>query len=178
MNSLINLINGPKRDFSTSAGAVDDLDPLHFPDLYENIIFRRVSAYFIDVVIIGILIALTSFSLGLLGVVTFGATWGIMGIVLFLIPFAYHTILIGGDGSATFGMRVMELEVRNWMGGHPEYFQAGLQTFLFYASIALTAWLILLIAFFSDSRRCLHDLFSGTVVVNRVNYENGTEDTE
>ncbi len=175
---MSNLINGPNLNSSSSVDVADDFDPLHHPEYYESIIFRRVSAYILDAVIIGILIGLASFSLGLLGVVTFGATWGIMGLVLFLIPFAYHTLLIGGSMSATFGMRVMNLEVRNWMGGHPEYVQAAIQTFLFYGSIALTAWLILLIAFFSDSRRCLHDLFSGTVVINRVNYAGELDNRE
>jgi len=74
------------------------------------------------------LIGLASFSLCILGIVTFGATWGIMGLVLFIIPFDCHSILIGGSDSATFGMRLMNMEVKNWMGGSPEYIQAAIQT--------------------------------------------------
>ena len=91
-------------------------------------IFLRVVAYALDAVIIGMLIGLASFSLCILGIVTFGATWGIMGLVLFIIPFDCHSILIGGSDSATFGMRLMNMEVKNWMSGSPEYIQAAIQT--------------------------------------------------
>ncbi|MBT5940045.1 MAG: RDD family protein [Rhodospirillaceae bacterium] len=150
-------------------GDVDpDIDPLLHPEFYNGIIFKRVIAYVIDVVAISIILGIVFVGLGILGFVTFGATWGIMGIVLLLIPFAYHTILIGGPQSATFGMRFMELEVRRWIGGRPDYIQAAVQTILFYGSIALTAWLILLVAFFGNAGRCLHDYFSGTVVVIKL----------
>ena len=91
-----------------------------------------------------------------------------MGIALFAVPFAYHTLLIGGMDKATIGMKMMDIEVRRWIGGAPDYYQAAAQTVLFYGSIALAAWLILVIAFFGNSRRCLHDYFSGTVVVNKL----------
>jgi uncharacterized RDD family membrane protein YckC len=150
-------------------GDVDpDIDPLIYPEFYDGIIFKRVIAYVIDVVAISIILGIVFVGLGLLGLVTFGVAWGIMGIVLFLIPFAYHTILIGGSQSATIGMRFMDLEVRRWIGGRPDYVQAAVQTILFYGSIALTAWLVLLVALFGDAGRCLHDYLSGTVVVNNL----------
>jgi uncharacterized RDD family membrane protein YckC len=149
-------------------GADQAIDPLLHPDFYDGIIFKRVIAYVIDVVAISIILGIVFVGLGILGLVTFGVTWGIMGIVLFLIPFAYHTILIGGPHSATFGMRFMELEVRRWIGGQPDYVQAAVQTILFYGSIALTAWFILLVALFGSTGRCLHDYFSGIVVVNKL----------
>ena len=149
-------------------GADLAIDPLLHPDFYDGIIFKRVIAYVIDVVAISIILGIVFVGLGILGLVTFGVTWGIMGIVLFLIPFAYHTILIGGPQSATFGMRFMELEVRRWIGGQPDYVQAAVQTILFYGSIALTAWFILLVALFGSTGRCLHDYFSGIVVVNKL----------
>ncbi len=63
-------------------------------------------------------------------------------------------------------MRFMGIEVRRWFGGYPNLPQAFAITILFYRSIAVTIWLILLLSLFSDARRCLHDLLTGTVVVN------------
>ncbi len=115
------------------------------------------------------LVGIVSIASFILGIMTFGLSFGVTGLLLLLIPFAYHAVLISGPRHATLGMRTMNLEVRIWSSGNsPELPQALILTLLFYASIALTAWLIVLVAFFSDSRRCLHDYFSGTVVVNKL----------
>jgi uncharacterized RDD family membrane protein YckC len=144
-----------------------ELDPLRHPELYEGLIFRRVAAYLIDIVIVACLVGIVAVASFILGIMTFGLSFGVTGLLLLFIPFAYHAILIGGPRHATLGMRTMKLEVRIWSSGdYPELPHALILTLLFYASIALTAWLIVLVAFFSNSRRCLHDYFSGTVVVN------------
>lgn len=144
------------------------MDPVLHPELYEGIIFRRVAAYIIDVVIVSSLVLAFMVASLILGIATFGLTFTVTGLVFLLIPFAYHSVFIGGPRHATIGMGVMKLEVRSWRGGHPEFPQALLMTLLFYGSIALTAWLIVAIAIFSNARRCLHDYLSGTVVVNKI----------
>jgi len=153
-----------------------ELDPLTNPQLYENIIFRRVAAYLIDVLIVAGLVSAAFVAISIAGVLSLGLGFIFIGPVLFLIPFAYHSLLIGGPRSATLGMRAMDIEVRSWNGGHPDFMQAVVLTILFYGSIAMTAWLILAVAFFSNARRCLHDYFSGTVVVNKQ-AEDGTINT-
>lgn len=138
-------------------------DPLTRPDLFEGIVLRRVLAYLIDV---AILLGVTGF-LWLLVVLTFGLLASIAGVVTPLIPLAYHTLLIGGRDSATIGMRMMGIHVRTLDGGYPDYPQAGLQTLLFYATMALTG-LLLVVALFNERGRCLHDWLSGTVTVVRL----------
>ena len=93
--------------------------------------------------------------------------------MLFIIPIAYHTFLIGGPFSATWGMSFMGIEVRRWRGACPDFLQATILTILFFGSVAMTGWIILIVGFLSDSRRCLHDYFSGTVLINKIT-ENGT----
>ena len=158
---------------SVLAGGDPKLDPLTNPQLYENIIFRRLSAYLIDVMIVAALVSAAFAAISIAGVLFLGVGFVVIGPVLFLIPFAYHSFLIGGPRSATFGMRVMDIEVHRWTGGRPDLVQAVVMTILFYGSIAMTAWLILAVALFSNTRRCLHDYFSGTVVVNKE-AEDGT----
>ncbi len=165
---MVNFTLNPEETNAPLGAVSPDLDPLRHPALYIGLIFKRIVAYIIDAIIISLIVSVVWVALGILGIVTFGATFGIMGISLFAIPFAYHTLLIGGPNKSTIGMKVMKIEVRRWIGGVPDYYQAAAQTILFYGSIALTAWLILVIALFGNSRRCLHDYFSGIVVVNKL----------
>lgn len=146
----------PARPFSWATPP----DPLARPDLFEGIILKRVLAYLVDV---ALLLGVTGF-LWLLVVMTFGLLAGIAAIVTPLIPLAYHTLLIGGPDSATLGMRMTGIRVRRLDGGAPDYPQAALLTLLFYASMALTG-LLLVVAFFNERGRCLHDYLSGTITV-------------
>ncbi len=138
-------------------------DPLNRADLFEGIIVKRVLAYLIDV---AILLGVTGF-LWLLVVLTLGLLGGIAAILTPLIPLAYHTLLVGGPDSATIGMRMLGIHVRRLDGGAPDYAQAALLTLVFYASMALSG-LLLVVAFFNERGRCLHDYLSGTVTVVNV----------
>ena len=53
-----------------------------------------------------------------------------------LIPLAYHTLLLSGRHSATFGMRCFDLELRSVTGERPSFLQALIQTALFYVTLA------------------------------------------
>ena len=171
-------------NFALKTGAVDPnepdanikLDPLGTPQLYHSIIVRRVTAYLLDILIVGGLMSVAFVAISLSGLLIFGLGFIFIGPVLFITPLAYHTLLIGGPHNATWGMRFMGIEVRRWPSGRPDLLQAAALTIVFYGSVTLTAWVILAVAFFSNSRRCLHDYFSGTVVVNRHS-ENGTKMT-
>ena len=137
------------------------------PQNYHNIIFRRVVAYLIDIVIVGGLMAIAFVAISISGLFSFGLGFALIVPVLFIIPIAYHTFLIGGPYSATWGMRFMAIEVRRWRGGCPDFLQATILTILFFGSVEMTGWIILIVGFFSDSRRCLHDYFWGTVFINK-----------
>ncbi len=128
---------------------------------------RRVTAYILDLVLIlGLGVAL-SMAFGVAGILTFGALTPLGLVVLAVLPVAYHTFFIGRDG-ATPGMRVFDLEVRSWTGRPPDTSQAFLTTVLFYASISLTVWLVLLVPLFTDRNRTLHDILAGTIVLRRT----------
>ncbi len=142
-------------------------DPLAEPDLFDGVLSRRVTAYVLDLVLIlGLWVAL-SMAFGVAGILTFGALTPLGLVVLAVLPVAYHTFFIGRDG-ATPGMRVFDLEVRSWTGRPPDTSQAFLTTVLFYASISLTAWLVLLVPLFTDRNRTLHDILAGTIVLRRT----------
>ena len=150
-------------------GAWDDRappDPLTEPDLYDGVLSRRITAYILDLALIfGLWVAL-SFVFGVAGILTFGAFTPLGLVVLAVLPVGYHSCFIGRDG-ATPGMRVFDLEVRSWTGRPPDYSQAFLATVLFYASVSLTVWLVLLVPLFTDRNRTLHDILAGTIVLRR-----------
>ena len=142
--------------------------PLEDPDFFDGVLWRRVVGYGIDALVLMVINSI----LGLLVFLSFGLLAPIYLVVAPFIFFAYHTFFIGRDG-ATPGMKLMDLEVRTWFGGSPDYLQALVMTVLFYVSIIITWLLVLLVPLFNDSRRTLHDLMSGVVVVRHSQLESG-----
>ena len=142
-------------------------DPLAEPDLYDGVLSRRIAAYVLDLGLIFVLWIVLSMVFGVAGVLTFGALTPLGLIVLAILPVGYHTIFIGRSG-ATPGMRIFDLEVRAWTGRPPEITQAFLTAVLFYASIGLTVWLVLLVPLFTDRNRTLHDILAGTIVLRHA----------
>ena len=130
------------------------LDPE--PARLRGLLWRRPLAYMVDVAILALLSSLVF--------VVAAPTWPI---AFTLIPLAYHSLLIGGPHAATFGQRLFAIEVRRLDGGRPTLLQAFVQTVMFYATVALTTCLILLVPLFNRRRRTLHDVLAGTLTLRR-----------
>ena len=143
-------------------------DPLAHPDLFDGLLWRRVFAYLFDCVVMGLLFLAGWGSFLLLSILSFGLLLPLMPFLAVLIPVGYHALLVGGRHHATLGMRLFDLEVRTWSGGKPDVWQGFLMAALFYATLAFTCTLILLVALFNDRRRTLHDYLSGVVVVRHA----------
>jgi len=162
-------MNDPKR-----IGVSIDLkphayDPRANPELFEGVPARRVIAFFIDLIIISVPIVFLAVFIFAIGVVTLG-----LGFVLYgLLPAAsvvwalvYYGTTFGSPHSATIGMRVMDLQMRTWYGA-PAYFVLGaVHAVAFWITISVFSPLILIVCFFNERRRLLHDMLVGTVVIN------------
>ncbi|AXK80259.1 RDD family protein [Pseudolabrys taiwanensis] len=144
-------------------------DPIRNPELFEGVLARRIVAFVIDFVLIAIPVVLAAMFIFAFGLVTLG-----LGFALYwLLPPAtvvwaliYFGATLGSPRSATIGMRVMNLEMRTWYGA-PAYFVLGaVHAIVFWVSISALTPFILLVAFFNDRRRLLHDIVLGTVVIN------------
>lgn len=151
----------------TGTAAYSIADPFSDPRAFESVARRRIFAYLVDLAILIGLFIIYKVALALLTVVTFGVLTPVLILLGAAIPIAYHTLTIGGTGSATPGMRMLDLQVSTWNGGKPGYLQAFLHTAVFYVTTGVTGGLILLWPLFSNRRRCLHDLLCGTVVHRR-----------
>ena len=140
-------------------------DPATLPEAYDGVIWRRTLAYFIDLCCIGVLAVLLWIIFAVLWLVSFGLLGPVLWFLFGLIPLAYHTLLLSGRRSATWGMRCFDVELRSVTGERPGFLQALAQTALFYITIGLTCSLILLFVLFNRRKRTLHDLLAGTVLV-------------
>jgi uncharacterized RDD family membrane protein YckC len=146
-------------------------DPAIQPELFDGVLARRVVAFVIDFFIIAGPVVLAYLFAFVFTIVTFG-----LGVVLFfLLPtlvvvwaIIYFGATLGGERSATIGMRVMQLEMRTWYGA-PAYFVLGaVHAIVFWVSVSFLTPFILLVAFFNERRRLLHDIVLGTVVINNA----------
>ena len=132
--------------------------------LTEGVLARRVFAWLVDVLLIGLLLGALLLLLLLFGVLTLGLGLPLLG-ALPLVPFCYHWLLVAGPASATPGQQALGLVVRRDDDlGRPTPVQAFVYTLVFYLTLAATG-LLLLVALFTVRHRTLHDLASGLVVV-------------
>lgn len=146
-------------------------DPMLNPELFEGVLARRVIAFFIDFLVISVPVVLAAMFIFAFGIVTLGFGWALY----WLLPPAsviwaivYFGVSVGGARSATIGMRVMDLEMRTWYGA-PAYFVLGaVHAIGFWFSVSALTPFILLVAFFNQRRRLLHDIVLGTIIVNNA----------
>jgi uncharacterized RDD family membrane protein YckC len=144
-------------------------DPVANPELFEGVLVRRAIAFLIDVVIIAIPVLFAALFILVFGLVTLGLGWALYWLLwpaTVIWAVVYYGLTFGSAASATIGMRVMELEMRTWYGA-PAYFVLGaVHAIVYWVTISFLTPLILLIAFFNERRRLLHDMLVGTIVIN------------
>ena len=146
-------------------------NPVSNPELFEGVLARRIVAFMIDFIVIAVPIVLGSMFIFAFGIVTLGLGWALY----WLLPGAsviwaivYFGLTLGGPRSATIGMRVMDLEMRTWYGA-PAYFVLGaVHAIGFWFTVSFFTPFILLVAFFNERRRLLHDIVLGTVIINNA----------
>ena len=132
--------------------------------LLEGVLFRRVWAWLIDLLLVGGIVAVLWVVLVGFGLLTLGLGLPLLGL-LPIVPLAYHVLFVAGRRSATPGQVMMDLAVRRDQDlGRPSLLQA----ILFTAGLWLTlgagvVWLAA--ALLTTRHRTLHDLVSGVVVV-------------
>jgi uncharacterized RDD family membrane protein YckC len=148
-------------------------DPVANPELFEGVLARRCIAFVIDMILIAIPILLV----GMFMIVTTVATLGLAALLYALLSplfwpliviwaICYYGFTLGSPASATIGMRVMDIEMRTWYGA-PAYFVLGaVHAVAFWLTVSFLTPFILLVAFFNERHRLLHDMLVGTIVIN------------
>ncbi len=146
-------------------------DPATQPELFDSVLARRVIAFVIDALIVLVPAILAAMFIVVFGIVTFGLGFALFALWLpatVIWALVYFGVTLGSEASATLGMRVVDLEMRTWYGA-PAYFVLGaVHAVVFWVTISVLTPFILLVAFFNDRRRLLHDILLGTVVINNA----------
>jgi uncharacterized RDD family membrane protein YckC len=144
-------------------------DPWLQPELFRGVLTRRAFAFLIDLVVLSIPVILGCVFIALFGVVTLGLGWALFWLVSpasVIWALIYYGATLGGPHSATMGMRVMDLELRTWYGT-PSYFVLGaMHAVMFWISVSFLTPLVLLVGLFNGRRRLLHDILTGTIVID------------
>jgi len=137
------------------------------PELFDGVLGQRFIAFLLDAVIILSMTFVGWLVLAVLGVLTFGLAWLLLGLVFPVVALGYTGLTLGGPGSATIGMRMVGVEMRTWYGAPMYFVLAVVHAVLFWVSISVLTPFILLVGLFNDRRRLLHDFLIGTVVINK-----------
>ena len=147
-------------------------DPIANPELFEGVLARRCLAFVIDVIIIAIPVVFAAMCIFIVGLVTLGLGWVLYWLLspaAVIWALCYYGLTFGSPASATLGMRVMDIEMRTWYGA-PAYFVLGaVHAIAYWFTVSFLTPLILLVAFFNQRCRLLHDMLVGTIVINNRN---------
>ena len=143
--------------------------PYFDPARLRGVLWRRSFAYLLDLLLIALFASMVLLVLSPFIVLSLGLLASPIMFLVGLVPLAYHTLLIGGPKSATFGQRAfgVVVVVRD-SGARPGYLQALVLTVLFYLSMSLTSGLILAVMPFTRYRQGVHDLVANTLMLRRV----------
>lgn len=136
-------------------------DPVTQPEFYDSVTTKRLLAWVIDMILVAILVIPAV-------VFTLGIALFFLPLVWLMVSFLYRWISIA-NGSATWGMRAMAIELRDAYG---QRLDAGLAFFhtLGYALSVSTAIVqvgSIVLMLTSERRQGLTDLVLGTVMINR-----------
>jgi uncharacterized RDD family membrane protein YckC len=147
-------------------------DPIANPELFEGVLARRCLAFVIDVIIIAIPVVFAAVFIFIVGLVTLGLGWVLYWLLspaAVIWALCYYGLTFGSPASATLGMRMMDIEMRTWYGA-PAYFVLGaVHAIAYWFAVSFLTPLILLVAFFNQRCRLLHDMLVGTIVINNRN---------
>lgn len=135
-------------------------DPDYDHAYYDGVPAKRLFAWIIDVILIS---AMTL----ILGLLTLTVLLWIWPIVYFAMAFVYRWATIA-SGSATLGMRLMNIELRGPTGARFSTGEAALHTlaYLVCSGFGILQLISIVMMGFGSRHQGLHDLLIGSVAIN------------
>ncbi len=135
-------------------------DPVTDRQFYDGVPARRLFAFFVDVVLVWAVVIV-------IGILTLGIGFLLAGLVLFVVDLSYRVLTLS-DRSATPGMRLMGIELRDGDGDRFTTAQALGHTLLFYLSLTFFVVHLVSIILMAGSAlgRGLHDMPFGSTMMN------------
>ena len=145
-------------------------DPESAPELFENILTRRVLAYFVDLIIVSIISGAVIVVALLVGLVTLGLGWLTIPVALPFSVLIYYVATLGSHNRATVGMQLFDIVLTPTRGVPLDGWKVLLHPFVFWVTIWVF-WPLLFIGLFSQRRQLLHDMITNTMMVRRAPME-------
>ena len=136
-------------------------DPDRQPEFYQSVATKRFVAWLFDIAFISLLCIVPVF-------LTFGMGVFFLPLIYAVISFVYRVVTIS-NGSATLGMRFMNIELRDAFGARMDTGKALAHTAGYFVSMAFFVIQIISVIMMLTSSRCqgLTDAFLGTVMINQ-----------
>lgn len=147
-------------------GALPGLpDPERDPQFYEGVQGRRLTAWVIDaalVLAVGVPVAI------IFGLATLGLGFALFPLLVMAVGFVYRTLTIAA-GSATWGMRLMGIELRRHDGSRLDFVTAALHTAIYtFAFGVMVAQALSIVAMLATRYgQGLPDILLRTAMINR-----------
>lgn len=136
-------------------------DPDRQREFYQDVASKRAFAWLVDMILISVISLIVV-------IFTFGIGLFFYGIIALIVSFLYRFLTIAST-SATPGMRLMAIELRNFRGERLDSTTALLHTLGYLSSVAFVFPQIVSIVLMATSRRGqgLSDMVLGTAALNR-----------
>ncbi|WP_162265078.1 RDD family protein [Polycladidibacter stylochi] len=150
-------------EFASSPVFMEKLSIEQMGKILESVRRKRFLAGLIDEVIIltiSILIGFLSLGIGLL---LFFLLYPVVGLI-------YYAFTLGGDASATVGMRIFNIKLIRVDGRAMDPGYGAAFAVLYYLSISFLTPFVLVVGLISKYKRFLHDIVLGTIVINASSY--------
>jgi uncharacterized RDD family membrane protein YckC len=144
------------------ANSTSNLIPTVNDHAFESVLSRRIFAFLIDYVVIGLVILVLAFVIAILGIVTFGLAWLLYAVLVPIVVVPYVALSLGGRDQATPGMKAMDLKIVKDDGGQIDWLIATVHLILFWVFNTILTPFILLLTLFTSRKRALHDILLQT----------------
>ena len=136
-------------------------DPISQAEFYRGVPLKRLLAWVVDVFVAGLLTAV-------LATLPFFIGWFFFPVIFIVVSFLYRVSTIS-SGSATWGMRLFNIELRNREGQALEPTEALLHTAGYMVAAGFFLPQVISMGLIATSARAqgLHDMLCGTAAINR-----------
>ena len=126
---------------------------------YDKILLKRMIASFIDVLLVSILIITVLIIISFLSVLTFGIIGKSIPFVIPVIFSTYFSFTLGSDNSATPGMNILGIVIKNKKKNKLRKVSAFGHTLIFFISLPIGLIFLISIIYplLNKERKCIHD---------------------
>lgn len=145
----------------SETNAVRDISPARL----EGVRTRRILAFCIDYLIVGMLWLAAVIPVFFLGILTLGLAWLLYPVLGVVIAIAYVGWTMGGPNQATWGMNFFSIRIENLDGRRVDPMTAIVHAVIFWAAHIVFTPFMLLVSLFSSRKQLIQDILLSTVIV-------------